>query len=326
MSKADNMLAILWLLKSRRRMTAKQLADELEIHIRTVYRLIDALCISGVPIISEVGRDGGYYIPDSIKLEPLFFQIDEQKALLHAAIFAREAGYPSGSALSRAVAKIKRFTSPEQLARVERQETNLEVIQPPSDPYLLTVLNEIELSIDMQSSLEIDYRTGYDGAMNRRTVDPYGLVHWKSKWYAVGYCHLRGEIRSFRVDRMSRLARADNKFQRPLHFSSREFLLGNLLSDSESGYEATDNDSLTSMHIQGNPQAIDDLCGHWLLGHALVERMADRAHFKLDEHNLYTQIPYYLLSFGGKIRIEAPEELKQCMVDITASLLDYYRS
>lgn len=60
MSKADNMLAILWLLKSRKRMTAKQFSDALEIHVRTVYRYIDALCASGVPIISDAGYNGGY--------------------------------------------------------------------------------------------------------------------------------------------------------------------------------------------------------------------------------------------------------------------------
>ncbi len=294
----------------------------MEIHIRTVYRCIDALCISGVPIVSETGRDGGYYIPDQFKLEPLFFDADEQKALLQAATFAREAGYPSGSALSRAVSKIKRFANPEQLERLERQENNLEVIHPPSAPSLNSVLKEIETCIDVQSSLDINFKTGYDGFISKRTVDPYGLVHWKSKWYAVGYCHLRGEIRNFRVDRMSDIACTDKKFERPLHFSARQFLLGSLLSESES----EQNNHLISVLIQGIPQALDDLCGHWLLGHTLVERTADRAHFKLDELTLYTQVPYYLLSYGGKIRVVEPEELKLYMVDIAESLLQYYQS
>lgn len=108
MSKADNMLAILSLLRSRKRMTAKQLAEELEIHIRSVYRNIDALCASGVPIVAETGRSGGYRLPDRYAEAPLFFDLDEQKALVHAAAFAREAGYPFGDALGRAVSKLKR--------------------------------------------------------------------------------------------------------------------------------------------------------------------------------------------------------------------------
>ncbi|MBB6669493.1 helix-turn-helix transcriptional regulator [Cohnella nanjingensis] len=322
MSKADNMLAILWLLRSRRKMSATQLAEELEVHVRTIYRHIDALCISGVPIVSEVGRDGGYAIPDTFKLEPLFFDAEEQKALLHSATFAREADYPSREALGRAVSKIKRYANPEQRERMERHETHLEVIQPPTDPSLLSVLVEIESSMELQVGLEIDYQTGYDGPLSNRTVDVYGLVHWKSKWYAVGHCHLRGEVRSFRVDRMRNWRCTEERFQRPPHFSARSFLMDSLLA--EAGAER--QHPLVSLRIQGSAQALDDLCGHWLLSHALVERTEDRAHFQLDELNLYTQIPYYLLSFGGKIRVQAPEELRACMADIATSLLEYYRS
>ncbi|OUM94873.1 MAG: hypothetical protein A9Z00_09275 [Thermobacillus sp. ZCTH02-B1] len=55
-------------------MTARHLAEELEVHIRTVYRCIDALCASGVPIAAETGRKGGYYLPAHVKLEPLLMR------------------------------------------------------------------------------------------------------------------------------------------------------------------------------------------------------------------------------------------------------------
>jgi predicted DNA-binding transcriptional regulator YafY len=103
MSKAVNMLSILWLLKTGKRMTAKQLAEELEINIRTVYRYIDALCASGVPIISDAGHNGGYSLLNDFTKAPLFFDSDEQKAMIHAASFASEAGYPFSEALDAAV-------------------------------------------------------------------------------------------------------------------------------------------------------------------------------------------------------------------------------
>lgn len=134
MSRAGHMLAILLLLNARGRLTARQIADELEIHIRSVYRCIDALCVSGVPIASETGRSGGYSISDRFKLDPLFFDVEEQKALVHAAVFAREAGYPFGDALRCAITKLKRHAGTEALETLLRHEVGLEALQTPVDP------------------------------------------------------------------------------------------------------------------------------------------------------------------------------------------------
>jgi biotin operon repressor len=93
MAKNDQMLAILWMLNSGAKITAKQIAQKLEISIRTVYRYIDSLCASGVPVVSEGGQNGGYRLLTNFIQAPLVFDTEEQKSLLHAAIFAKEAGY-----------------------------------------------------------------------------------------------------------------------------------------------------------------------------------------------------------------------------------------
>src|SRR6185312_13343354 len=104
--KNDNMLAILWMLNSGVKMTAKQISEKLEINIRTVYRYIDALCASGVPVISDTGHNGGYSLLNNFVKAPLLFDMEEQKALLHAAVFAKEAGYPFNEALTSAASKL----------------------------------------------------------------------------------------------------------------------------------------------------------------------------------------------------------------------------
>ncbi|MDB4897426.1 MAG: Helix-turn-helix type 11 domain protein [Firmicutes bacterium] len=114
MAKAGNMLAVLWLLRSRRRMTAHQLAAELEISVRTVYRYIDDLCASGVPVLADSGHEGGYSLPDSFRGAPLIFEPDELAALSQAALFARAAGHPLSEALGKALAKVGRNLTAEQ--------------------------------------------------------------------------------------------------------------------------------------------------------------------------------------------------------------------
>ncbi|MFE5323722.1 helix-turn-helix transcriptional regulator [Paenibacillus sp. NPDC056579] len=319
MSKADNMLSILWLLKTRKRITAKQLAEELEINIRTVYRYIDALCASGVPIIADSGHNGGYSLLGQFNEAPLFFDINEQKALIHAAVFAEEAGYPFGEALNRAIGKLKKYTNEEQLHQINRHTVGFDVINPPSDGSLETFLQELELSVANGATLLMDYMKA-NPPSEQREIDPYGIVYWKGKWYIVAYCYLRREIRSFRVDRIRSLSRTGAAFERPVDFSARQFFLNTLLPDMDNP------ETMLSIRVEGYEQAINDLCLHWLLGHVLVERTATTAHFQLDERSIVSYLPYTLLSYGKSIRIIEPAMLKERMVAISSALVQHYES
>lgn len=320
MSKADNMLSILWLLKIGKRMTAKQLAETLEINIRTVYRHIDALCASGVPIVADPGHNGGYSLLSHFTEAPLFFHLDEQKALIHAAIFAEESGYPFGEALERAVSKLKRYTNEKQLESINRHVVGFDVINAPADPSLNDFLQVIEHSVADCCTLAMEYQSGRESVPTSRQIDPYGLVHWKNKWYVVGYCHLRTEIRSFRVDRISSLARSEAVFVRPAEFSARHFFMKNLLPDTNNP------DTLVSVRITGREQAINDLCNHWMLGHIVVERSDTDVHLKLDEQAILSLAPYFLLSYGKAIQVVEPPLLKERMVAIVTDLLHFYQT
>jgi predicted DNA-binding transcriptional regulator YafY len=319
MSKADNMLSILWLLKTGKRLTAKQLADALEIHIRTVYRYIDALCASGVPIVADAGHNGGYSLLREFTEAPLFFDLNEQKALIHAAVFAEEAGYPHGDALKRAVSKLKTYTTEQQLTEINRHLTGFDVIQSPSGSSMEgTILQELEMSVANSVTISMVYLKGNAPASTARSVDPYGLVYWKGKWYLVAYCHTRNEVRNFRVDRIESLSAADSNFNRPLDFSARHHLLKNLLPDP------SNKEQLISIRIHGKPQAINDLCDHWLFGHVLVERSINEAHFKADERAVRSYIPSLLTSYGKSIRIVEPQLLKERLAALAADLAEYY--
>lgn len=318
MAKWDSMLSIVWMLSSKNSMTAQQISEKLEISIRTVYRYIDALCASGVPIIADSGHNGGYRLLDEFIEAPLFFDMEEQKALVHAARFAEEAGYPYGEALNRAITKLKRYTNPEKLDVIDRHITNFDVISPLPNSGLESSLQELEIAAGEGYSLSMEYQKG-DVSSSKRLIDPYGLLNWKNKWYTVAYCHLRQEIRSFRVDRIASLTRTELVFQRPVDFSVRNFFLQNLLPNLEN------KDELISVHIKGNKLAINDLCDHWLFGHALIERKEDQVHFKLDERIIFTYVPYFLLPYGTAIQVLEPLILQARMVSVIQKLLTHYQ-
>jgi predicted DNA-binding transcriptional regulator YafY len=319
MAKNDNMLAILWMLNSGVKMTAKQISQKLEINIRTVYRHIDALCASGVPIISDPGHNGGYSLLNNFIRAPLLFDMEEKKALLHAAVFAKEAGYPLSEALGNATSKLKMYSNQEQESILNHHLAGFEVINRMVNPSIQPILAELEQAVEKEFSVEIDYRTSREEQPKNRLIDPYGMVYWNNKWYTVAFCHLRNEIRSFRVDRILLIKCTQIIFKRPEAFSTREFFMKNLLPD------LVGKEGLISLIIEGRSETLNELCMHWFLGHHLKERTSNQAIFLFEEKSIHIYVPYFLLSYGKSIQIIEPQSLKERLVAIASELMEYYQ-
>lgn len=317
MTKADNMLSILWMLRSGKRKTAKQLAEALDIHVRTVYRCIDSLCASGVPIVADSGPNGGYAVLSRFADSPLVFDPEEQKGLIHASIFAKEAGYPHSEALDRATDKLKRYANDEQLDALERHGLGLSVIEPPLDGAYQSYLQALEEAAGKGRTMEMDYDKGRGETSPPRSFDPYGIVYWKGNWYAVGLCGYREDVRSFRVDRIRGLRETDRRFERPASFSAKDYLLGQLLRDSK------DQAEWETVRIHSQEQVLNELCRHWLFGHALTERQPETATFRLERSTLSTYVPYFLMPYGTALRIESALLVSR-MRGACARLLSHY--
>src|SRR6185437_11113672 len=114
---------------------------------RTVYRYIDTLSTSGVPIISEPGHYGGYTLLNKFIEAPLFFDFEEQTSLFHAAVFAEEAGYYGGEALNRATLKLSNYSTQEQETKINQHLTSLEVIRQLSSLSMEAFLKELEQAV-----------------------------------------------------------------------------------------------------------------------------------------------------------------------------------
>ncbi|WP_026674856.1 helix-turn-helix transcriptional regulator [Alkalihalobacterium bogoriense] len=319
MPKIDNMLAILWMLRSGEKITAKQISEKLEMNIRTVYRYIDTLSTSGVPIISEPGHNGGYTLLNNFIEAPLFFDIEEQTALYHAAVFAEEAGYYGGEALNRAISKLSKYSNHEQETKVNQHLTSLEVISPVSSLSIEPFLKELEQAVADGYSVKILYHKSGEKQVNDRLVDPYRIIYWNNKWYVIGFCHLRNDIRSFRVERIESLMLTENKFNLPENFSARDFFMKSLLPTIE--YK----DGIISLVIKGNTSALDDICQHWFLGRYLLERTSNQAVFLLEEDMIHTYVPYLLLPYNKSIKVIEPISLKKRLVEVLSELIKFHQ-
>ncbi|MEH7385719.1 YafY family protein [Bacillus sp. JJ1521] len=318
MPKIDNILAILWMLRSGKKITAKQISEKLEMNIRTVYRYIDTLSTSGVPIISEPGHNGGYTLLNNFIEAPLFFDFEEQTSLFHAAVFAEEAGYYGGEALNRAISKLRKYSNQEQETKINQHLTSLEVISRLSSLSMEPFLKVLEQAVADGYSVKILYHKSGEEQSNYRLVHPYRIIYWNNKWYVIGYCHLRNDIRSFRVDRIESLILTENKFIQSEDFSARDFFIKNLLP-------TIDKEGISSLVIDGDKGALGDICQHWFLGHYLQERTSNQAVFLLEKEMIHTYVPYLLLPYGKSIQVIEPISLKKRLIEVLSELIKFHQ-
>ncbi|WP_346837822.1 YafY family protein [Microbulbifer sp. SAOS-129_SWC] len=227
-------LALLELLQSHGNATGSQLAQMLGVDGRTLRRYIATLEEIGIPLTAERGRYGGYRLVSGYKLPPMMFTNEETLAISLGLLAARSLSVGEVStAVASAQAKLERVM-PQKLKQQLRaldDSITLDLV-PRAAPDSLT-LATLAAATQHRCRTVFDYAGGRgnaDGSATRREFDPYGLVFRRGRWYAVGHCHLRDDLRTFRLDRMQQLRRLETPFQRPQDFDAAAYLTGSFAS------------------------------------------------------------------------------------------------
>ena len=224
-------LALLELLQARASTSGGELARALEVDRRTLRRYIATLEELGIPIMTSQGRYGGYQLVPGFKLPPLMFTDDEAVALAMGLLAARGLGLGRAMpAVASAKAKLGRVMPERLRARLNAvdQSVALELTRPPA-PIDESVLGLLTTAAQEHRRSHMQYRTP-QGDSTQRDFDPYGLVYREGRWYAVGMCHLRKGLRSFRLDRVGAAAALEAHFERPASFDALAYLKESLTS------------------------------------------------------------------------------------------------
>lgn len=200
MRKSERLFQLVTLLRGRRTaMTGKALAGALGVGVRTVYRDIQALVLSGVPIDGEAGV--GYRLRAGFDLPPLMFEIDEVTALLAGNRMVQAWTDPAlAEAARRAEAKILAVLTPPMLNEISRLPYRIPVYgNPERETHGL-----LRRACDLRLKVSVSYRD-MNGLETQRTLWPLGMVGWGDHWTLLAWCELRDEYRNFRFDRILRL-------------------------------------------------------------------------------------------------------------------------
>ncbi len=200
MRPADRLFQIVLLLGRGRVVTARALADKLEVSERTIYRDIQNLMESGVPNDGEAGV--GYRLHRGYQIPPMMFDQHELQALIFGAQVAKHWGdHEMAAAAERILDKVDAVL-PEHLRPQLHSQT---VVVPEVAGYQSEAttqnLGAVREAINERRRLYLSY-TDAAGAPTERIVWPMTLVYWGHTWMVGAWCELRQAFRSFRVDRI----------------------------------------------------------------------------------------------------------------------------
>ena len=210
MRRADRLFRIVEYLKARRQaVTALDLAQELEVNIRTIYRDIADLGASGVPIIGEAGV--GYMLDRNFVVRPLMFDAEELHALTLGIRMVETLPDKSLTRSARGAMDKISAVLPESL---RAEIANIFMFSFPGQEASAIHIDfeALRHSIRQKRLIEFRYKKE-NGEASQRCIRPLALAHFSPVWLLAGWCEWRGAFRNFRLDRMADLVITPEKFK-----------------------------------------------------------------------------------------------------------------
>ncbi|MET7575028.1 YafY family protein [Streptomyces sp. NPDC005492] len=211
--KSSRLVSILLLLQTRDRMTAAELAEALEVSVRTVYRDVEALSAAGVPLYGDAGHAGGYRLLGGYRTRLTGLTRDEAEALFLAGVPGPAAELGLGPFLAAARLKVRAALPAELRGHADRISDRFHLDAPGwyADADDTRFLHTVADAVWNNRVLYAIYRRWREPTDVERRLEPYGLVLKAGRWYVVA----GPGPRTYRVDQILELTASDDEFTRP---------------------------------------------------------------------------------------------------------------
>jgi predicted DNA-binding transcriptional regulator YafY len=304
--RATRLVSLLLLLQTRGQLTAAELADRLEVSVRTVHRDIEALAVAGVPVEAVRGAAGGYRLAGGYRTRLTGLTGDEAEALFAAGIPGPAAELGLGGELAAARLKVLAALPHELQERATRAQRLFHLDARGWFRSEDTVPHLPGLADCVWRGCRVRLRYRERGTVVRRTVDPLGLVLKGGAWYLVARRSIG--MRVYRVSRVAAVRPLDSSFERPAEFELAEFW-----------------QRWSREFEQGRPRVqvlvrVDPDVRRWLPGDPRIEE--DGRAIVAFEHlgDAYRE----LLRFGAQLEVLEPVELRDRLAETSRELAALY--
>ncbi len=303
-------LTVLEVLQARDHVTGAELAQRLEVDLRTVQRYIMRLKDLNIPVESSRGVGGAYRLRPGYRLPPLLLTNEEAFALSLGLHSLRQVGLSAfAPATEGALAKLRRVL-PEALRESIRTVEDVVAIEP--GPWVVSTpvehLIRAASAIRTGRRIRFDYQS-HDGAATRRQIEPYAVLHTDGRWYLIGYCLSRKAMRTFRLDRVSNLESGAGTFRRPAGFDARQYLNASM-PFIQSAYQI---DVWIDMPIEEARHSFTPL-------RVAIEESSGGTRLRCGRDRL-EMMAAMLLSMGRRIVVHSPKELRKTFRELARQAL-----
>lgn len=288
----ENLFELTYILLEKKKVTANEMAEHFGVSARTIYRWIDALNLTGIPIFSTKGKGGGIHISEKYALDKTVFTEAEKEEILSSLNALNALSGKTNSAASKFRSLVNKNT--------EKNTDWIEIDFAPWNPKMIEIRDyfaNLKKAIISCQKVSFNYFSS-NGFCANRTVHPWKIIFRGQAWYLYAYCELKSENRYFKLSRITNL----KIISQP---TKKEFYQ-NLNEKKYEGY-LEENTPLVTLKMKINNQDIYRLLDEFKVD-SIEDDTQETKILTMTIHKMYWLIDY-LLSFSSRITLLEPKDV-----------------
>lgn len=314
--RADRLISILLLLQNNGRMKTRELADILEVSERTIHRDMEALSAAGIPIYAERGVSGGWRLAEGYRTNLTGMKSEEVQSLLlaHSSNLLHDLGLADvfKDAFQKLLAALP--SRHDRDAEMVRQRIHIDGAGWHQRSEELPYLSLVQEAVWHEQKLQISYQREQGEVL--RIVEPLGLVAKGSIWYLIA--QIEGELRTYRVSRITNASLLEESFQRPSNFDLAAYW-------EESTRQFTANLPQYPARIRFSEAIMSRLAKHPYVKLLEIRKTkSEWAEAEVEFHTLESACDI-LLGCGATVEVLEPVELRDALLAQAQAIVSIYQ-
>ncbi|MEJ8553460.1 helix-turn-helix transcriptional regulator [Tepidibacter sp. Z1-5] len=298
----DRLFKIIFILLNKGTVTAKYLSEHFEVSTRTIYRDIDKLSSSGIPIYTSKGSGGGISLLENFTLNKSIVSENEQNEILLGLQSLKLTKSPNIESLINKLNAV--FKSPNSYNWIDIDFSHWGSKKDEHQKF-----TDIKAGIINHNIITFEYISSYS-KRTIRSVEPLRLVFKSKTWYLQGFCRTKQDFRTFRISRMKKIKVVNETFERIPP------------DDLSIGYETVDCDLIVTLKLRFNQQ----------MGYRVYDEFDDDYIIENDDGSFNVEVSFpenewiygYIMSFGYFVEVLEPKHIRNIIKDRLNKSIEQY--